>query len=527
MEEFWTEERISETVIVMIKEYCTKVGRWSLDELETIFKFYMEQDETYKERYSKVLLNQCIELMKKAELEKDYYYIMSFLLYATKSSELYCDLLRHCIEDVTITKENKFFLYYQFVRFNFTNPKVVNEKVKDMMDDLYSCVYKEYYQEIFSECSMISKEERNDDFVLVLTSQILGMNHGPTKTLLDRCYILKKVLKKKVYIINTAEFVTKYGEIDFCGRQMANYNDELSKEEFLEYKDKKFAFFQCSREMPSEDMIREILEVVKQEKPYFIVSIGGNSIVSDMCSNLVPTITVSLVPSEKAVTRGQFQVIGRKISNKDLNWLKKHGYSKEHMIESLFTSAFKQQTHKYTRKELGLPQDEFIVVLVGARLDYEIDDACMQMLLKLMESGIYVVFMGVFQKFDNYAKENVLIEKYGIYLGMQDDVLAVNECCDLYLNPKRVGGGTSVAEALYKGLPVVTMDYGDGGLGAGKEFHVSDYEEMYEIVLRYATDKEFYKYMSETAKKRAKILMDSETEFVKIIETMEKSELFK
>ena len=34
---------------------------------------------------------------------------MSFLLYATKNSELYFDLLSHCIEDVTITKENKFF----------------------------------------------------------------------------------------------------------------------------------------------------------------------------------------------------------------------------------------------------------------------------------------------------------------------------------------------------------------------------------------------------------------------------------
>lgn len=110
--------------------------------------------------------------------------------------------------------------------------------------------------------------------------------------------------------------------------------------------------------------------------------------------------------------------------------------------------------------------------------------------------------------------------------GLQEDVLAVNECCDLYLNPKRIGGGTSVAEALYKGLPVVTMDYGDGGLGAGKEFHVSDYEEMYELVLKYANDKEFYKLMSEKAKERAQRLMDSKKEFVKIIETMENSKLF-
>ena len=526
MDDFWNEERIIETVILMIKEYCLKTNQWSLDELETIFGFYMEQEEVYREKNKKRLLDECVKVVQNAELEKDYYYITSFLVRATKSRELYCELLSRCIKDKTITKENKFFLYYQFVRFNFTHPEIPNSEVEELMDNLYSKVYEEYFHEISCNCNLISKEERSSNLVIVLISQVLEENHGPTKTLLDRCYILQKVLKKNVYIINTAEFLTDYGNINVYGQEKAGYLEEFSKREFLEYKDEKFAFFQCSREMPSVDMIHEILEVVKQEKPYFILSIGGNSIVSDMCSNLVPTIAVSLVPSEKTMTRGQFQVIGRKISDKDLKWMQKHGYPKEHMIESLFTSAFKPQTHKYTRKDLGLPEDKFIVAIVGGRLDWEIDDTCMKMLLRLMEEGIYIVFMGQFMKFDMYAKKNAILQKQGIYLGFQEDVLAVNECCDLYLNPKRIGGGTSVAEALYKGLPVVTMDYGDGGLGAGKEFHVSDYEEMYELVLKYANDKEFYKLMSEKAKERAQRLMDSKKEFVKIIETMENSKLF-
>lgn len=107
--------------------------------------------------------------------------------------------------------------------------------------------------------------------------------------------------------------------------------------------------------MPQVTIIRQILDVIKEEKPYFILTIGGNSIVSDICSNVVPTLTISTVPSERAVTRGQFQAIGRKVSEEDILWMKKHDYSKEHIIESLFTSAFKKQTHRYTREQLGLP----------------------------------------------------------------------------------------------------------------------------------------------------------------------------
>ena len=435
-------------------------------------------------------------------------------------------MIDYCIKDIKITKETKLFLYHQFVRFNFINQEVVSDEVEDILDDLYSKVYQEYYIQVQAEYALIPKEERNSDFVLVLTSQILGMNHGPTKTLLDRCRILDEVLKKNVYIINTAECMSRNGNVRFFGRGTANYLTELCNEEWLEYKGRKYAFYQCPENMPSVPIIREILEVIKTEKPYFILTIGGNSIVSDICSNVIPTIAISLAPSDKTMTRGQFQAIGRKISDKEQKWMHKHNYSKEHMIESLFTSAFKEQTHKYTREELGVPKEGFVAVIIGDRLDWDIDEGCLQMLLKLMENGIYIAFVGLFTKYDKIANKNEIFKQYGVNLGHQEDVLAVNECLDLYINPKRMGGGTSVAEALYKGLPVVTMNYGDGAVGAGEDFLVKDYDEMYQKVLRYVRDKAFYDLMSDKAKERAARLMDSEAEFVKIVKKMEESQQF-
>lgn len=265
---------------------------------------------------------------------------MSFLLYATKNQTLYCTMIDYCIKDINITIETKFFLYYQFIRFNFINQEVVSDKVEDLLDDLYSKIYQEYCMQVEEEYVLIPKEERNSDFVIVLTSQVLSMNHGPTKTLLDRCHILEEVLKKNVYIINTAECLSRNGEVGLFRKSTAIYLAELCNEEWLEYKGRKYAFYQCPENMPSVPIIREILEVIKTEKPYFILTIGGNSIVSDICSNVIPTIAISLAPSDKTMTRGQFQAIGRKISDKEQKWMHKHNYSKEHMIESLFTSAF-------------------------------------------------------------------------------------------------------------------------------------------------------------------------------------------
>ena len=59
----------------------------------------------------------------------------------------------------------------------------------------------------------IIKHVKNKDLVIILTSQFLSMNHGPTKTALDRAYILQKYYGKKVFLINTAEMRGMAGEM--------------------------------------------------------------------------------------------------------------------------------------------------------------------------------------------------------------------------------------------------------------------------------------------------------------------------
>ena len=98
----------------------------------------------------------------------------------------------------------------------------------------------------------------------------------------------------------------------------------------------------------------------------------------------------------------------------------------------------------------------------------------------------------------------------------------MTECCDLYVNPKRSGGGSSVSEALYQGIPAVTLPVGDVSVAAGADFWVPDYSTMKQLILRYATEKEFYDRMAVLARKRAEELIDSKTLFGKSICEIEK-----
>lgn len=103
------------------------------------------------------------------------------------------------------------------------------------------------------------------------------------------------------------------------------------------------------------------------------------------------------------------------------------------------------------------------------------------------------------------------------YIGVQDDVLAVLEVCDLFVNPIRVGGGTSAAEALSKQLPVVSTDYGDIAATVGADFLVRDYADMSKTIRRYCEDTEFYKAQQKKAAARAERLLDTAGEFERVL----------
>lgn len=493
----------------------------SIEEVNQILHEYASCDKSDKQRNARYLAIEGMKILRDAIEHPYFYFLYSYLLFNTDYSEIYNCMIECCIDDDNLSKENQYFLYWQLVQYGFLHPQIVTEIGNLLMDNLYKHIYESYYEICKNMVSFVPKQERNKDLIIVITSQFLELAHAPTKTVLDRCYVLAKRLNKKVFIINTAEFMSNTSPTSYYMVAVPSYKKEYSELESFVYKDEEFLFYQCPNVMPHIDVIKEILSVVQTEKPYYIINVGGSSIVSDLCSNIVSTLTLATVFSGRARTRGQFQAIGRPISEDDRQWLAERKLPEDHLIPSLFTFAFKEQEHHYIRQDIGLPTDGFVVLLVGGRLDDEISEDLEIFMENLMKRGIYFAFAGKYCRYDEMKKVHPIYEKMGINLGFQEDILAIDECCNLCLNPKRTGGGSSVAEALYKGVPVVTFNYGDGGLAAGENFWVTDYEDMGNTILRYRDDASFYREQSILAKERGRQLTNSEEEFIKIIQKME------
>lgn len=420
---------------------------------------------------------------------------------------------------------NKLSHFWQMGTTIFLNHDLQTPAVSEAMARLYTDLFWAFAGSLgLKGRHYIPCQERDKNLVFVFTSQVLGMEHAPTKTLLDRCYVLKKFLHKEVFIINTAMQVAAKGQAPFYGLVSAEYADVLSNLSELEFKGEHFGFFQCENKMPDLELMAEIIRMVKKRKPEFILTIGGSDICADLCGLFLPQITVSTVFSKIATSCGEYQIVDKEIGEADKRVLSILGVEWQNVKRAMFTFSFKEQTHTFTREALGLWQDKFILLVVGWRLDEEIDGEFLKMLENVVKENpeIGVAFMGVFDTCETRMAEYPGLSKHSRYLGKQMDALAVVECCDLYVNPKRNGGGSSVSEALYKGLPAVTLPMGDVSAAAGESFRVPDYEAMERQILRYASEPDYYRQMAQTAKERAERLLDSSHGFGEAIKEIER-----
>lgn len=428
--------------------------------------------------------------------------------------EKYLELLK---ESSSLDWSEKYYLLWQIVARLFSNTEMGSKNTTSMLYQVYDMVEREFIAE-FPVLNRVY--DRNQQLVIVTVQQFIGLLHAPTKITLDRARVLRR-MGKEVLIVNTAEYMGGTN-IGLHHPRKASYLHELLSVEKLEYEGDIFPYIQFANNMPNVQDVQGFLEIIEECKPAYIVNIGGDSLLLDACSRLVPVLNVNTVASEIARTKATAQVIGRKVEEQEREFLRLLGKSADEVIVGRFTLALPEQTHHYTREELGIPKERFVITVVGTRLTFEISQTFIEMIDKALEYGAFLVVIGEMRNYDAICVKDAIFKENSVYLGMREDILADLELCDLYVNPDRKGGGTSGVAALYKGCPVVTLHNGDVALGVGEEFCVGSYEEMQKQILYYMTDREFYKQMSRKARERAEYMLDSESAFAEIIDTFER-----
>lgn len=351
-------------------------------------------------------------------------------------------------------------------------------------------------------------EHADSNLIVMVTSQMLGIGHAPTRRILDYSYAISNALNKKVMIINDFGLHYKTQDyLDFLDRSF-NFLTELAGVAFLRYKDKKFLFKQLNGEQPDIDEINETLEMIYQLKPELVYNIGGSSLLTDLCGTFTKTACFPC-SSNIPISMSQNLFVGRKLADGDRERLGSlEPYQRVH--ETVINYQMDGSRMVYSRKQFGLKKEMFLISVIGNRLSKEFDSRFAAVMNHIMEKA-EVHFLVIGDDKNMETIKNTIKRKENVHFtGALADASQAVKLCDLYCNPLRSGGGRSSFEALTQGVPVVTLEYGDVYYTCGEKFGVKNEEEYTDKVIYYVQHPEYRREMSEEARKRAAYLSDIE-----------------
>jgi glycosyltransferase involved in cell wall biosynthesis len=440
-------------------------------------------------------------------------FALSFLV-AASGEVAYLRALRATVWQPGFTLEQRHFFYWQLL----TRHSSIRGAPELEPAAVYSSLLKSYREALNVRPHWIGPADRNPDAIIVITNQLLGPAHAPTADCLDYCHVLQSRLKKKVLLINTADMpwtlqLPYYDPIRF------NYAKEYAAIGELRFKGEAFEFYQCRKPMPNLEEIRAIVTTVRTRTPAFVLSLGHSNVAPDLCA---PFVTVATMPFGTDLPRAKSNlfILPRKRRPDDADFMREWGVAEDQIIESEYTFALPERTASLTRTGLGLPENAYVIAVVGNRLDEEITTAVVADLLALLRAvpQAFLAFMGTFPRFARLTQEHPTLAARSVFLGHQKDVPAVYERCNAYLNPPRYGGGTSAAFALATGLPALTGNTGDVANIAGARFVFDSFRAITAFVERSVSDPDHRREWAAAATARYAEISDREGMLRGIIE---------
>lgn len=476
-------------------ELCTRIDVFEYnsiddDELEYIFKV-------------------CKNIISSDELDAKKIYFYSMLMKLSNDKDVACSFLKW-IESSALSFEIKYNLWVKISSYVFQN-NIAGQELKlagtSILFNIREMAKKKLDPAYFMP---IPKDERNDDLIVIITTQFLNERHGPTKHALNHACALK-ALGKQVVLINTAEWGKGVIDIPFFSPYILNYVDELQDVTCIETKDNKIPFFQCDNNMPNVVSLGLLLDMIRKQKPLFVLEIGACSLLASLIEESIPVLSNGTLHAQIECSTTKFQTISRPLNEDDIEYLNKIGLDERNMIFSMFSVEIGTDYEHVGRMELGVPEDAFAVAIVGYRLDFEIDEKMVQILADAVHrnSRIYFIFFGGLHMYDKIFKGYMEFADHFINYGASSNIRGCLECCDLYFNPYRQGGGISAIEALVTGIPAVSVGYGDAGIMLGEDFWVDSVDDMSSQIVKYSEDKNYYLRQRNRARERGEYLQDT------------------
>lgn len=179
----------------------------------------------------------------------------------------------------------------------------------------------------------------------------------------------------------------------------------------------------------------------------------------------------------------------------------------------------KEFHRKTIRQKLGIPQDMFVITVVGKLVEWKNQSHLIDLLANLESKGkkAHVIILGSGSTLEELKVQVVTLKSNMVHFaGFVDpiDLPKYYTASDLYLHPARIEPHSlAISEAIFMGLPVVLSDrcgsYGENDdVQEGKNGFVyafGNIEEMSNKVIKLMEDKELYKRFSDYSVKISRV----------------------
>ena len=375
---------------------------------------------------------------------------------------------------------------------------------------------------IGQEKEYIPIASRHTNRIVIMTEQIKTLSHAPTAVIFNMAYVFKRFMKYEVLIYVCPSDYLQFEDKWYNPCFSLSMDDSKGQLFEMKFRDESFQIYQVH--MASMNFIQEyrmMLTSIQEWNPAFVLGVGVVNpileLVSDFTSVASMSLSINCPISDSEIL---FRFARRdEQTEQEYSEALNPDQSQIFMEHALPVNAVGQKGGIYTREELGLPKDKFVIVIVGNRLDREIDLKFAELMKSVLTENPGSVFavIGTVTEVQGYF-EGTEYQNRVFYLGYCPDLLGTYGVMDLYLNPERTGGGWSSAMALMAKVPVVTLPDCDVAYNVGEKFIVSDYMEMKTVINRYMTD---WDYMEEMKKYAAECgAENTEEKMIKYVQSM-------
>jgi hypothetical protein len=217
-------------------------------------------------------------------------YALSFFLQIYRTYDVYRRLAAVCLDSQEISGQNRYFILAQNRHVELTDRAETADRVLSLDIDLLKKSAELLEPVMEDNLAKLAGQELDKDAIVLLSGQILSYSHKETAHMLDLAKYLIEKQRKKVYVINTCEYLPQIGAVPYFDVSAAYVNNEYSKGNSIEHEGTVIPFCQMISAVPALGGIDGITEFIEDVKPGLIISVAEMSVMAQLTAPRLPTV---------------------------------------------------------------------------------------------------------------------------------------------------------------------------------------------------------------------------------------------